>query len=257
MKIVIVSGGFDPLHSGHLSYIKESSKLGEKLIVCLNSDDWLVRKKGNFFLPFSERKIILESLSFVDEVISFDDSDGSCIKGIQNIKIKHPNDELVFSNGGDRDKNNIPEKKVKNIKLIYGVGGKTKKNSSSKILKRWNYGHEKRRWGKFFTLFYERNLKVKELIIEPNNGMSFQRHFKRNEIWFVYSGRCVVKHQKNCNQQVEEIRLKRNDLYSIKKEEWHQITNPYRQKCRIIEIQYGDHLNEDDIERLYHYGEKT
>ena len=76
------------------------------------------------------------------------------------------------------------------------------------------------------------------------------------KFWFVYSGRCVVKHQKNCNQQVEEIRLKRNDLFSIKKEEWHQITNPYRQKCRIIEIQYGDHLNEDDIERLYHYGEK-
>jgi len=66
MKISVVSGGFDPLHSGHISYLKEAKVYGEKLIVALNSDDWLVEKKGKFFLPFAERKIILESLKFVD-----------------------------------------------------------------------------------------------------------------------------------------------------------------------------------------------
>ena len=84
MKISVVSGGFDPLHSGHISYLKEAKNYGEKLIVALNSDDWLIKKKGKFFLPFSERKIILESLKYVDEVIDFeDDKQGSCINALK------------------------------------------------------------------------------------------------------------------------------------------------------------------------------
>ena len=78
MKISVVIGGFDPIHSGHIEYIKSAKNLGEKLIVALNSNEWLLRKKGNFFLPFKERKIILESLKYVDEVIDFKDDDGSC-----------------------------------------------------------------------------------------------------------------------------------------------------------------------------------
>ena len=72
MIISVVSGGFDPLHSGHIQYIKSAKEIGDKLIVALNSDKWLEEKKGKFFLPFFERKIILESLAFVDEVIDFE-----------------------------------------------------------------------------------------------------------------------------------------------------------------------------------------
>ena len=87
MKISIVSGGFDPIHSGHIQYLKESKIISDYLIVCLNSDEWLVRKKGNFFLPFNERKIILDSLIYVDEVIEFqDDEQGSCINGLEKNK---------------------------------------------------------------------------------------------------------------------------------------------------------------------------
>ena len=87
MNISVISGGFDPLHSGHIEYINSAKKIGEKLIVALNSDEWLIQKKGKFFLPFSERKIILESLSNVDEVIDFkDDEQGSCINGLLKIQ---------------------------------------------------------------------------------------------------------------------------------------------------------------------------
>ncbi len=69
MKISVVSGGFDPLHSGHISYIEDAKKIGDYLIVALNSDDWLLKKKGRFLLPFNERKIILENIKMVDEVM--------------------------------------------------------------------------------------------------------------------------------------------------------------------------------------------
>ena len=72
MKIAVVSGGFDPIHSGHLEYINSAAMLADKLVVCLNSDDWLIKKKKRFFLPFHERKLILENIKAVDNVISFD-----------------------------------------------------------------------------------------------------------------------------------------------------------------------------------------
>ena len=82
MKIIVVSGGFDPIHSGHIAYFKAARSYGDKLIIALNSDAWLEKKKGKAFMPFNERKIIIENLTFVDEVIDFEDDDlGSCIKG--------------------------------------------------------------------------------------------------------------------------------------------------------------------------------
>ena len=82
MKISVISGGFDPLHSGHLSYLEAAASYGDKLFVCLNSDEWLVQKKGKYFLPFKERQLIVQGLKFVDEVIAFEDDDqGSCING--------------------------------------------------------------------------------------------------------------------------------------------------------------------------------
>ena len=87
MKVVVVSGGFDPIHSGHILYFTEAKKLGDKLIVALNSDDWLIKKKGKFFMNFNERKSIVENLRMVDEVISFeDDKDGSCSHALEKLK---------------------------------------------------------------------------------------------------------------------------------------------------------------------------
>ena len=141
MKISVVSGGFDPIHSGHISYLKSAKKIGDYLIVALNSDEWLINKKKKVFMPLEERKNILINISFVDEVITFkDDEKGSCINALLEIKNKYPDDEIVFCNGGDRNKGNVPEMIVDNIDFEFSVGGKKKLNSSSWLLKKLPHG---------------------------------------------------------------------------------------------------------------------
>ena len=254
MKIVVVSGGFDPIHSGHISYFKTAKELGEKLIVALNSDAWLIKKKEKFFMPFEERKIIIENLSMVDEVIDFDDDEfGSASQALIKIKGFYPKDEIIFCNGGDRTKDNIPEMQIKDILFEFGVGGEDKKNSSSWILKDYQYDKEERVWGEFYNLFSNDFLKLKELIIKPKQGMSFQKHFLRNEIWFVSKGQCSVNFSKDDPDNFEEISLHTEETFHVQKEAWHQIFNPFDEPCHIIEIQYGEETNEDDIERLRYY----
>lgn len=254
MKIVVVSGGFDPIHSGHISYFKSAKELGEKLIVALNSDAWLIKKKEKFFMPFEERKIIIENLSMVDEVIDFDDDEfGSASQALIKIKGFYPKDEIIFCNGGDRTKDNIPEMQIKDILFEFGVGGEDKKNSSSWILKDYQYDKEERVWGEFYNLFSNDFLKLKELIIKPKQGMSFQKHFLRNEIWFVSKGQCSVNFSKDDPDNFEEISLHTEETFHVQKEAWHQIFNPFDEPCHIIEIQYGGETNEDDIERLRYY----
>ena len=96
MKIIVVSGGFDPIHSGHIEYLKSAKEHGDKLIVALNSDNWLEKKKGKPFMTFNERKSILESIQYVDEVINFeDDKKGSCINALTKIKKLYPKIDKV------------------------------------------------------------------------------------------------------------------------------------------------------------------
>jgi cytidyltransferase-like protein len=257
MKIAVISGGFDPIHSGHISYIKTASEYGEKLVVLLNSDEWLINKKERFFMPFSERKEIVQNLKFVDKVIGFeDDSIGSCINGLLQLKKDYPDDEIIFCNGGDRNKGNIPEMSVSNVSFEFSVGGNEKLNSSSWILKKWTYPMEERIWGQFFDLFKDENIKVKELVVNPGKGMSFQRHQKRNEFWIVTKGACDVKHSKGSSEEYLEKTLHKHDSLFILQGHWHQIVNPYSEICHIVEIQYGDETSEEDIERLYFYDEK-
>ena len=254
MKISVVSGGFDPVHSGHISYLKAAAKKGDKLVVCLNSDEWLYKKKGKFFLPFNERKIILENLSFVSEVIDFkDDKKGSCINGLKKVKDMYPNNEIIFCNGGDRNRENIPEMELQDITFLFSVGGDDKLNSSSEILKDWTYEKENRLWGKFYNLFSDDFVKVKELIVSEYSGMSFQKHYHRNEIWLVSEGECIINFSTDNPDQVKEFSLKKGDQFFVPKEAWHQITNPYKKICKIIEIQFGEKTVEEDIERLHYY----
>ena len=254
MKIVVVSGGFDPIHSGHIAYLKSAKKLGDKLIVLLNSDEWLRRKKDKEFMPFNERKEIIENLYFVDEVLGFeDDKIGSVINGLEDIKKKYAGEKIIFCNGGDRNSGNIPEMQVKDISLKFGVGGESKINSSSKILKQWKGLSEERIWGEFYNLYQDKKIKLKELIIKPGKGMSLQKHFKRSEIWFVSEGKCCVNFHKNDHSKIDEIPLNTFDTFSVKKEEWHQLFNPYKEECRIIEIQFGEENSEEDIERIKYY----
>ena len=137
--IILVSGGFDPVHSGHIKLIQEASNYGE-VVVLLNSDNWLKKKKGKAFLSFYERKIIMNALKKVIDVIEFDDSDKTCINGIEKAINKYPNNKIIFANGGDRNNKTTPEIEFcnkNNVRTIWGIGGSNKTNSSSLILKKW------------------------------------------------------------------------------------------------------------------------
>ncbi len=138
-KIVAISGGFDPVHVGHVRYIQEAKKLGDKLIVILNTDDFLTRKKGFVFMPFEERKEILENIKGVDEVIRCIDEDQSVCKTLEMLK---PD---IFAKGGDRTIDNIPEVDVckrNNIEMIFNVGG-GKAQSSSELVRKSQEKKEK------------------------------------------------------------------------------------------------------------------
>ncbi len=138
--IILISGGFDPIHSGHIKLINDANKHGD-VVVLLNSDQWLKNKKGKEFLSFDERKIIMQNIKGVIDVIEFDDSDKTCIDGIKKAKSLYKNNEIKFANGGDRNNNTTPEKEFcdnNNIETLFGIGGDDKSNSSSWILNKWN-----------------------------------------------------------------------------------------------------------------------
>lgn len=138
-KVVLVTGGFDPLHIGHIEYFKSAASLGDTLVVGLNSDEWLVRKKGKEFMDWSNRASIVSELKCVDSVLSFDDSDNTAIDAIRKCLTKYPDATVIFANGGDRGKDNIPEMQFESprVEYVFGVGGSDKKNSSSWILNKW------------------------------------------------------------------------------------------------------------------------
>ena len=139
MRVVIVSGGFDPIHSGHIEHFKEAKKLGDILIVGLNSDEWLTRKKGKPFMPIEERMAVIRELRMVDSAVAFNDDNNSSIDLINKALVLF--DDVLFANGGDRTQDNIPEidafDKDPRVQFAFGVGGTHKQNSSSWILKEW------------------------------------------------------------------------------------------------------------------------
>ena len=249
MKIVLVTGGFDPLHSGHIEYFKAAKQLGDKLVVGLNSDAWLTRKKGQPFMPITERTAIIENLKMVDHCIVYNDDDGSSIEAIRNVKMMYPNDEIIFANGGDRTSYNIPEMSEKGVIFKFGVGGENKMNSSSWILREWKQPKTLREWGYYRILHDVVGCKVKELTIDPGKSMSMQKHFERSEYWLVSEGKCDVNSIMNNGYKLPAQTLSEHNSYSIPVGHWHQLTNPYSEPCRIIEIQYGINCIEEDIER--------
>ena len=143
---------------------------------------------------------------------------------------------------------------VDGIEFAFSVGGNDKKNSSSWILKKWQYYHEERIWGSFYNLFEDgKEIKVKELIVKPGHGMSFQKHSKRSEIWLVSRGSCIINYSKDSPDNKKNIELNQFNHYLVPVGEWHQITNPFNTTCHIIEIQYGAECIEEDIERTEYY----
>lgn len=251
--IVLCSGGYDPVHSGHIAYFESAKKLGDYLIVGLNSDQWLARKKGKPFMPMQERSAVIGNLSMVDEVYQFhdhDDADGSCVKFIENVLHNYPNNKIIFANGGDRTSGNIPEMSVNNPRLSFkfGVGGENKANSSSWILQEWASPKTLRSWGWYHVLNEQPGYKVKKLVIEPGKSLSMQRHFKRSEHWYVIQGHCSLTTEHK-NETVTKTINQFSDGVVINPGVWHQASNISDSECHVLEVQYGDQCVEHDIER--------
>ncbi|MBI2594945.1 MAG: adenylyltransferase/cytidyltransferase family protein [Candidatus Colwellbacteria bacterium] len=135
VKVVAVSGGWDPIHIGHIRLFQEAKKLGDQLVVIINNDNWLMKKKGYIFMPQRERKELIEALEAVDKVIISshkpNPKDMSVVKELKKLK---PD---IFANGGDRTTKNTPEKavcKVIGCKMVYNLGRGGKVQSSSWLL---------------------------------------------------------------------------------------------------------------------------
>lgn len=250
MKIVLVTGGFDPLHSGHLSYLTSAKELGDKLVVGVNSDEWLANKKGKPFMPLLDRVGIIQNLRMVDDYVLFDDSDNSAIDAIKQVRETWPDSEIIFANGGDRTAENIPEMRMEDNKLSFefGIGGQDKKNSSSILLAKWNGDRVYRNWGWYRTIDQGHDYKVKELEILPGKSLSMQLHQHRDERWNVVQGSCQMTTEYNKVQDV--ITLTAHDrAYTVGKKVWHQAVNQTKEPCKVIEVQIGIQCTEDDIER--------
>ena len=246
--MVLVTGGFDPIHSGHILYLKDAKKLGDKLIVGVNSDQWLINKKGSPFMPIDERMNIISNLSVVDEAIEFEDDEfNSAGNAITKVLQKYPNHKIIFANGGDRNDENIPEMDKfndhHNVSFEFGVGGDYKKNSSSWILKNWNGTKEIRPWGWYRVIDDSDDHKVKEIQVNPKSRLSLQSHSKRSEVWTVINGEAFV----TINDK--SFLLKLNESIFIPVESQHRLENKTDKSLNIIEIQTGTYFGEDDIRR--------
>ena len=246
MSKVLVTGGFDPIHKGHIALFKHARAYGTHLVVGLNSDEWLIRKKGRYFMNYDERKEILLSLSCVDEVLSFNDDDDSSNDAIEQLIQSSP---IIFCNGGDRGKDNVPEhdKYWCDARVVFkwGIGGNDKKNSSSTLLNKYNNPQTDRPWGYYKVLYEGEGYKVKELVINPHSSLSMQRHEHRSESWNLVSGSaCVILN-------TEKVQLEKNKDIFIPKNTWHKGINESDNPAHIIEIWRGESslLNENDIER--------
>ena len=135
-KISLVTGGFHHIHSGHIAYFERAKDLSDYLVVGLNTNEWLTRKKGQYFLPWIERAEIIRHLDMVDAVVSWEDEDDSACGAI--AKCLEISEKVIFCNGGDRIKTNTPEitgyGDDPRVEFKFSIGGDDKMNSSSWIL---------------------------------------------------------------------------------------------------------------------------
>ena len=240
IKSVVVSGGFDPIHVGHLRMFKEASELAHRLIVVVNNDNFLMQKKSYVFMPITERMEIIKSFDMVDKVVESIDMDLTVCKTLEWLA-KEENIQ-IFANGGDRNStDSIPEADVcreNKIAMKFNVGGGKIQSSSSLIAKEII-----KPWGSYKTFEKDKGFLVKRITIAPGETLSLQSHKHRSEHWLVASGVATVE----CDG--EKSYLNQFESISIPQGAKHRLCNDSKEILQVVEVQFGEHLSEMDITR--------
>jgi len=244
----IVSGGFDPVHVGHLRMFKDASKLANKVIILLNNDDWLIKKKGKPFMNQKQRKEILKEFKSITDVIIQKSSEKSSSLAIEEFALKNKNKKICYCNGGDRsDIENILEASICkefNIDLEFGVGGESKIESSSQLSKNYLGNVEIRPWGNYHIIAKNSGYQIKEIKVNQHSKLSLQKHKNRSEFWQIVRGESKI------TIGDKEYYLKEKEHIYIPINTVHRIENVGIEELVFIEIQLGENLKEEDIIRL-------
>lgn len=250
--VVAVSGGFDPLHIGHIRLLKEAKKLGDKLVVIVNNDNWLLDKKGYVFMNEKERKEIISAFSFVDDVIISShrrsDKDRSVSKELAALT---PD---IFANGGDRnekdaaDKNSSLYADIKTcerygIKIMFNVGPGGKLQSSSQLTNALCTKGltTKRPWGSMTLYTQGKNFWLKTIQVTAGRRLSLQKHKKRGELWMCIDGEvyAIIDGKKTLLHPFETVSFPKGTPHRLGSD----------RGGAIVEIGFGV-TEEEDNERL-------
>lgn len=251
--LVVVSGSFDPIHSGHINLLKASAKIGD-IIILLRSDSHIINERGVLLLPGTQRSSILRNMkNVIDTIIT----DNTLVESLTHLKDKYSdnysdNYEIICTTGGEP----LPHDTVKKLKELgiqsfSGTGEIYDLNLGKNILKsfydqsyRQNHEFSERPWGTYEVLSQGANYKIKSIIVNPGHSLSLQFHYYRAENWVVAEGVALVE----LNGEVST--LTRGQSITIKECARHRVSNPGGLPLVLIELQYGSYLGEDDIVRL-------
>lgn len=247
-RVVAVSGGFDPLHIGHVRMFEEARKLGDKLAVIINNDNWLRMKKGFTFMPQRERAEIIRSLPFVDKVVFTDHKKGDTDKSVCRTLARVRPD--IFANGGDRVSKNVPEValcKELGIKMIFNVGAGGKVQSSSWMINNSRRPASKavRPWGEYYGWDEGDGWNLKTIYIKPNKRLSLQYHHHREEWWLLVEGDATATVREG--NDVLTIPLRKGEVFRVGKKQIHRLAS--KKGGVVVEVAYGA-FDEEDIVRL-------
>lgn len=244
----LVSGGFDPVHVGHLRMFQDAKNLSENVIVLLNNDEWLMKKKGKPFMNEGQRKEILDEFKSISKVIIQTKSDRSSSRAIEEFVHNNPDKTVCYCNGGDRSNiRNIREADICNklgVTLEFGIGGNTKIESSSQLSKNYLGNVEERPWGNYHIIAKNKGYQIKEIIVSKGSKLSLQKHSGRSEFWQIVKGesKITIEENKHYLKEKEHIYIPKNTI--------HRIENIGKDELIFIEIQLGENLKEEDIIRL-------
>lgn len=250
---VAVSGGFDPIHIGHVRMFKAAKKIGDKLVVIVNNDNWLKNKKGFVFMPERERIELIKSFPNVDRVVLTDhapnDPDRSVVRTLRKLR------PTMFANGGDRDKKDAsksssslnPEQKLceeLGIKVVYGVGHGGKVQSSSWMIRdaTRSVARSVRPWGEFYAWDSGKTWHLKTINVKPNSRLSLQYHHHRSEYWILVQGDATATRVENGIEK--RTKLKVGETFTVPKQMPHRLTS--KRGGILVEVAIG-RFDEDDI----------